>query len=117
MGHDRSMNSRVHPKYKTKYRVNNCAEYDRALVQRGNITLWISEDAISTWKPAPTGLRGGQRKFSDQAIETALVLPLSANADETLDPSRITVGRCKVTHDDQRLEHSASAGPGAGGGA
>jgi hypothetical protein len=35
--HDPGMNSRVHPKYKTKYRVNNWAEYDRALVRRGDI--------------------------------------------------------------------------------
>jgi hypothetical protein len=28
------MKSRVHPKYKTKYRVSNWAAYDRALVQR-----------------------------------------------------------------------------------
>jgi IS5 family transposase len=68
--------SRVHPKYKTKYRVGNWAEYDRALVQRGDITLWISIDATRTWKPAPSGRRGGQRKFSDHAIETALVLRL-----------------------------------------
>ena len=68
------MNSRVHPKYKTKYRVNNWAKYDRALVQRGDITLWISADAADSWKPGPSGKRGGQRKFSDQAIETALAL-------------------------------------------
>ncbi len=72
MGHDPGMKSRVHPKYKTKYRVSNWAEYDQALVQRGDITLWISEDAIASWKPAPTGLRGAQKKFSDHAIETAL---------------------------------------------
>ena len=70
------MNSRVHPKYKTKYRVSNWAEYDRALVQRGDITLWISPDAADSWTPGPSGKRGGQRKFSDQAIETALVLRL-----------------------------------------
>ena len=70
------MKSRVHPKYKTKYRVNNWAEYDQALVQRGDITLWISEDAMTSWTPAPTGLRGAQRKFSDRAIETALALRL-----------------------------------------
>lgn len=29
-----SMNARVHPQYKTKYRVTNWAEYERALVQR-----------------------------------------------------------------------------------
>ena len=71
--------SKVHPKYKTKYRVNNWAEYDRSLVQRGDITLWISDDAITSWKPAPAGRRGAQRKFSDHAIETALTLRLVFN--------------------------------------
>jgi hypothetical protein len=36
---DSQMNSRVHPKYKTRYRVTNWAEYDRGLVQRGDITM------------------------------------------------------------------------------
>ena len=36
------MTPRVHPKYKTKYRVTNRAEYDQALVNRGDITLWIT---------------------------------------------------------------------------
>ncbi len=79
MGHTRGMRSRVHPKYKTKYRVSNWPEYDRALVERGDIILWISDDAISSWKPAPTGLRGGQKKFFDHAIETALTLRLVFN--------------------------------------
>ena len=70
------MKSKVHPKYKTKYRVANWPEYERALVQRGDITLWVSEAAIATWAPAPSGRRGGQRKFSDLAIETALTLRL-----------------------------------------
>jgi hypothetical protein len=76
MGHILGMNSRVHPKYKTKYRVSNWAEYDRGLVQRGDITLWLSAGAAATWKPASSRKRGGQRKFSDQAIETALMLRL-----------------------------------------
>jgi hypothetical protein len=73
------MRSKIHPKYKTKYHVTNWPEYDRALVQRGNITLWISDDAIVSWKPAPTGRRGAQKKFSDHAIETALTLRLVFN--------------------------------------
>ncbi len=68
------MNSRVHPKYKTKYHVSNWAEYDRALVRRGDITLWFAPDAADSWTPGPSGKRGGQQKFSNQAIETALVL-------------------------------------------
>ena len=70
------MKSWVHPKYKTKYRVGNWPDYERALVQRGDVTLWLSADAIDVWKPAPSGRRGAQRKFSDHAIETALTLRL-----------------------------------------
>ena len=70
------MNSRIHPKYKTKYRVTNWAEYDKALVRRGDITLWISEDAIDEWTPKRSGKRGAPRRYSDLAIETALTLRL-----------------------------------------
>ncbi len=70
------MNSRVHPKYKTKYRVTNGASYDRALVQRGDITLWLSPEAVASWKPRRTGRPGGQPKYSDLAIETALTVRL-----------------------------------------
>ncbi|MFT6362209.1 MAG: IS5 family transposase [Planctomycetota bacterium] len=70
------MKSRIHPKYKTKYRVTNWAEYDQALVKRGDITLWISENAIDVWTPAQSGKRGAPRKYSDLAIETALTLRL-----------------------------------------
>ena len=70
------MNSRVHPTYKTKYRVANWASYDRALVGRGDVTLWVSPEAIATWAPAGVGTRGGQLQYSDLAIETALTLRL-----------------------------------------
>ena len=70
------MQSRVHPTYKTKYRVANWASYDRALVRRGDVTVWVSPEAIATWEPAGVGRRGGQRKYSDLAIETALTLRL-----------------------------------------
>jgi hypothetical protein len=70
------MNSRVHPTYKIKYRVANWASYDRALVGRGDVTLWVSPEAIGTWEPLSVGTRGGQQKYSDVAIETALTLRL-----------------------------------------
>jgi hypothetical protein len=62
--------------YKTKYRVANWTSYDRALVGRGDVTLWVSPVAITTWAPAGVGTRGGQRQYSDVAIETALTLRL-----------------------------------------
>ena len=48
------MKSRVHPKYKTKYRVGNWAEYDRALVRRGDVTIWLSPEAIPRVGDQPT---------------------------------------------------------------
>ncbi len=70
------MNSRVHPTYKTKYRVANWPEYERSLVVRGDVTIWLSPEAVAAWKPAHDGRRGGQLKFSELAIETALTLRL-----------------------------------------
>ena len=66
----------MHPRYKTKYRVGNWPEYDRSLVERGNLTIWLSPSAISAWNAKPSGRRGGQQKYSDLAIETALTLRL-----------------------------------------
>ena len=65
-----------HPKYKTAYRVKNWPEYDQALRDRGDITLWLSQEAIDTWIAPKTGKRGGQTVYSNIAIETALTLRL-----------------------------------------
>ena len=37
------------------------------------MTLWLSADATDAWRPSPSGRPGGQKRFSDVAIETALV--------------------------------------------
>ena len=71
-----SKRSKVHPTYKTKYRVTNWPEYDRALVRRGDLTIWFTPSAIRTWTPLPTGQRGGQPRYSDPCIELALTLKL-----------------------------------------
>jgi len=70
------MRSRIHPKYNTKYRVGNWASYDRALVQRGDVTLWFAPEALTAWRPSPTSRGGAQPLFSDLAIEAALTLRL-----------------------------------------
>ena len=70
------------PKHKKKtrsrqkelYRVRNWSEYDRALVQRGSLTIWVSEDAMAKWKPSGPKQRGAQKEYSDLAIEIALTL-------------------------------------------
>jgi len=74
--HDLDVKSRVHPKYTTKYRVGSWPAYDRTLIQRGDVTLWLAPEAIARWETAGVGTRGGQLQYSDVAIETALTLRL-----------------------------------------
>ncbi len=62
------MNPFVPPIYRTK----NWPEYNRALKQRGSLTIWFSPDV--TWKAAPTGKRGRQPRYSDAAIQACLTL-------------------------------------------
>jgi hypothetical protein len=61
---------------KALYRVQNWAAYNKSLVQRGSITVWISEEVIAGWQPKPEGLRqrGGQVQYSERAIECLLTL-------------------------------------------
>ena len=68
------MTSRVHPKEKTKDHVGNWPAYDRALVQRGDVPLWLAPEAITPWAAAGVGQRGGPLQYSDLAIATALTL-------------------------------------------
>ena len=74
--HTAGMKSKVHPTYKTKYRVANWPAYNQALVRRGDVTVWLSSEAIAAWTPRRSGRRGGQRRYSDLAIEAALTLRL-----------------------------------------
>ena len=58
------------PKLKHRYRVTNWREYNRALVARGAITLWIDEAVVAGW-----GAAGGKGwRYSDMAILCALSL-------------------------------------------
>jgi hypothetical protein len=70
------MKSRVHPTYKTHYRVRNWPAYERGLVSRGDVTLWLSPDARAAWEVPPSGRPDGQQRFSDLAIETEQTLRL-----------------------------------------
>lgn len=60
---------------KVQYRVTNWPEYDRALVQRGSLTIWFDEGFLrERWRPAPTGQRGAPFQYSDVAIQALLTL-------------------------------------------
>ena len=60
----------------TTYRVSNWHDYNRALVQRGSLTVWVSEEAIKQWEYDGENHHGGQYTYSEMAIETCLKLRL-----------------------------------------
>ncbi len=57
-----------------RHRAMNSAAYDAALRQRGSLTVWFTDAAIAAWKAEPRTTRGGQRRYSELAIATALTL-------------------------------------------
>lgn len=57
-----------------KHRVTNWAADNESLRRRGDLTIWISEDALGLWSAPRRTTRGGQRRYSDLAIELCLTL-------------------------------------------
>src|SRR5215217_1692262 len=57
-----------------RHRVTNWPAYDASLRQRGNLTVWFTEEAIAAWAAEPRTTRGGQPWYSPLAILTALTL-------------------------------------------
>jgi hypothetical protein len=68
--------ARRHKIPKARYRVTNWPEYDAALIRRGHLTVWFTDEAVAAWHAPATGERGGQPIYSDIAIETGLELRL-----------------------------------------
>lgn len=64
------------PPQKATYRIRNGSAYNQSLVKGGSLTLWIDEEVVKNWHPAPAGQRqrGGQVRYSDQAIQALLTL-------------------------------------------
>ena len=62
-------------KKKRQYRIRNWKEYNKALVSRGSLTLWIDTRAAHTWLSSECPTRRGRRHtYTDGAILCALLL-------------------------------------------
>ena len=66
--------SRCHKIKKALYKITNWAEYNDALRNRGDITIWFTQEAVDKWHPAKTGRRGRPQEYSDHAIDTAILI-------------------------------------------
>lgn len=71
------MAARTPRKGSSEYKVLNWREYESGLIRRGSVTFWFSEEAIASWHPCISNkTSGGQKKYSDVAIQTCLTMRL-----------------------------------------
>lgn len=62
-------------KRKPTYRLRNWSEYNRSLVRRGSLTVWVSSEVLAAWTAVrATKQRGHPQTYSDLAIECLATL-------------------------------------------
>lgn len=59
---------------KVKYKPRSWPDYNKSLVQRGNLCLWFNDDVIEHWLAPTVCTKGSPRKYSDLAITTMIEL-------------------------------------------
>lgn len=59
---------------KEKYRVTNWSRYNRSLIGRGDLSLWIEESVVDSWYHEGPTQQGAQYVYSDNCIECLLCL-------------------------------------------
>ncbi len=113
---------------KKPYRIRSWPAYETALRKRGELTLWFSEEAIEAWHTPSSGKPGGQRVYSDRAIETALTVRTVCHLDlrqaegflrsvsallnlETRIPDHSTLSRRSVMFAPAQISPTGSDGP------
>jgi hypothetical protein len=93
--------SRRHKIKKSGYKVTNWHDYNNGLRQRGDFTIWFTEEALVDWHPAKSGARGRPKEYSDIAIETVVfirqVFHLSLRQTEGLMNSLVRVMKAEIT--------------------
>src|SRR4051794_4655223 len=106
--------ARRHKIPRARYKVRNWPEYDRALQQRGSLTVWVTPEALAAWHPPRTGQRGRPRDYSDVAIETGHLLRLAFGRPwrQTEDPtgaigSALLSGRLTVLNHPRGSDHAS----------
>jgi hypothetical protein len=59
---------------KAVYRIRNWREYNRALVRRGSLTVWVDQESLDAWNYQGPSQWGAQYVYSDAAIQCLLTL-------------------------------------------
>jgi len=69
-----NQNKRIRACRQSFYHIRNWTTYEQALVQRGSLTVWVSDDVKQTWLYAGEKQRGAQFTYSEHALRTMLTV-------------------------------------------
>jgi len=61
-------------KAREKYKLSNWPDYNQSLINRGNVTLWLSDDVKDSWYYDGQREPGGSIRYSDTAILFCLTM-------------------------------------------
>jgi hypothetical protein len=59
---------------KVKYRLTNWPDYNKALIQRGFVAIWLDQNTLDQWYYQGPRTAGGLFRYSEQCIQAALAL-------------------------------------------
>jgi hypothetical protein len=102
--------ARRHHIPKQKRKVTNWATYDASLLQRGSLTVWLTDEAITAWQAVPRTTHGGQRWYSghpDSAdAEGGVSVPFGRRVGLATpsEPNDIGSGFCRETKRESVLD-------------
>ena len=63
------------PKQRATYKITNWQTYNKSLLKRGDINLWLSPDVLKDWQSKEVPKQRGRPKYySDGLIESCLMV-------------------------------------------
>src|SRR5271169_3780528 len=103
------------PEFTFRYKVRNWPAYNRALVRRGQLTLWFDVRAVAAWRyTAHSSAPGRPKVYADAAIEWAVglksVFHLSLRATPGFLGSVVTLLRLELPAPDYSTMSRRQAG-------
>lgn len=84
---------------RTKYKITNWKEYNKSLIERGKINIWLDKENLKNWRAEKQKKRGKPKQYSDGLIELCLMVKHLYNL-----PYRTTEGFIKSVFEQLKID-------------